>query len=159
MTHDPLETEAVVQPFVQLLHLHLEGLRLERPRDENLQLLQVHRLGEEIERAALHRLHRRFDAAVRRHHDHHRLARQGEGLVDDLEAGFARHAQVGDDHVVFLRLHEIEGLVGAGRHRDVVVFFQCLLQTLAGVLLVVDDQDAGGHGAIDATASPLVNGK
>jgi hypothetical protein len=39
------------------------------------------------------------------------------------------------------------------------MLLQRLLQTLAGMLLVVDDKDAWYHGVIDAPAFHVVNGK
>jgi hypothetical protein len=39
------------------------------------------------------------------------------------------------------------------------MFVQGLLQTLAGVLLIIDDQDAWNHGAFDTSAVRMVNGK
>ena len=56
-------------------------------------------------------------------------------------------------------VHEVEGLVGVARHGDVVVILQRLLQAFAGVLLVVDDEDAGPHARHDTRPAPPVNGK
>ena len=91
--------------LVQLLHLDLERLGLERALDEHLQPLDVDRLGEKIDRAALHRLDGGLDVAVRGHHHDRGPVRQRERLVDDLEAGFARHAEIGEDDVERLRVH------------------------------------------------------
>jgi len=129
-----------------LLHFDLERAGFQRTLDENFKPLDVDGLREEIDRAALHRFDGRFDVAVGGHHQNRRPVRERQRFVDDLEAGFPGHAQVGDDHIERLRVHEVERLVGIGRDRDVVVVDQRLLQTFPGMLLVVDDQDARDHG-------------
>ncbi len=84
VAHNALEAELIVEALVELLHFDLQGLGLERAPNQNLQFLEVNRLGEEIESAALHRLDGRFNIAVRRHHDDDRPARQRQRLVNDL---------------------------------------------------------------------------
>jgi hypothetical protein len=159
VTDDALHREFLIKTFVQLLHLDFERARLQCPLDENLEPLDVHRLRQKIHRASLHRLHRRIDAAVGGHHDDGRLVRERQGLVDDLEAAFAGHAEIGDDHVELLRIHQVEALIGARGDRHVVIVLQRLLQPLTGVLLVVDDQNTRHHAAMKPPGSGPVNGK
>jgi len=139
MADDVLELELLVEPLVELFHLHLQRLVFQRTLDEQLQPLDVDGLGKEIDGPALHCLDGRFDVAVGRHHDHRRAVRQHESLVDHLQAGFPGHAQVGDDHVEFLHLEKVERLVGAGGHRDVVAIGESLLEAFPRVFLVIDD--------------------
>ncbi len=96
---DARKGKLFIEALVQLLDLDFERFGLERALDKNLEALDIDRLGEKIDRAALHRLDCILDVAIGRHHDDRGLVRQREGLVDDLQAGFARHAQVGDDNV------------------------------------------------------------
>ena len=154
MADDLLEAEFFVEPLVELLHLDLQRLALERALDEEFEALDVDGLGEKVDRAAFHRLHGGFDVAVGGHHDDGGPAGQGERLVDDLEAGFSRHAQIGDDRVVRLRLHEVERLVGVGGDGHVVTLGERLLEAFARVLLVVDNEDTRDHGAAFTRPSP-----
>ena len=115
ISHDLLKAEPVIQTRVQLFHLNLERLRLQCALDQDFQLLQVHGLCQKIERSAFHCLHRGFNVPVGGHHDDDRPARQGKRLVDDLESRFSRHAQVSDNHIVLLRLHQIERFIRTAR--------------------------------------------
>jgi hypothetical protein len=77
-------------------------------------------------------------------------------LWDDLEAGLAGHAQVGEDDVEGLRIEEIEGLIGAGRDGHIITVREGLLESFAGVFLVIDDENGRHHGFIHAAATTAV---
>ncbi len=142
---DDIEIEFFVESLVQLLHLDLERPGLERTLDEDFKALDVDGLCEKIDGAALHRLDGRIDVAVGGHHEDGWALRERQGLVDHLEAGFAGHPQVGENDIEGLRVEQVERLVSARGDRDVVIFRKRLLKSLAGVFLVVDDEDAGHH--------------
>jgi hypothetical protein len=158
MSEDALNAEFLVQTLVELLDLDLQCLVLERPLHEDLEPLDVHGLGQKIDRAPLHRLDRRINISIRRHHDDGRPVGHRERLVDHLQSTLATgHAQVGQDDVEFLRLHQVERLIRIAGHRHVVALLQGLLQAFAGVLLVVYDQYARDHGLIHTR--PMTDGQ
>ena len=76
------------------------------------------------------------------------MVRQGERFIDHFQAGFSGHAEIGQHDVKFLCFEKVESFVDATGHRHVVVVFQRLLQTFAGMLLVINDEDTRNHGAI-----------
>ena len=131
---------------MQLLDLDFERLRFQRALHQHFEPLDVDGLRQEIHGAPLHRLDGGIDVAVGGHHEHGRALWKGEGLVDDLEPRLPGHAQIGQDDVEGLGIEEIERFVGARGDCDIVVVGQRLLQTLAGVFLVIDDEHAGDHG-------------
>ena len=67
---------------------------LERARDEQQQVIGIDRLGEEVERAFLHRGHRVLDAAVRGHHDDRQVGVDLLRRAQHAEAVAVRQPQI-----------------------------------------------------------------
>ena len=118
-----------------------DAAAVERPLDDQFQLVEVHRLGHVVIRARLHRLHGVFDRAVGRHHDAHGRIGQGHGAAQQTHAIDPGHAQIREHHVHrrgFERLHRLLRVFG---QQDVVAVLQGALQSFARVALVVNDQN------------------
>ncbi len=69
----------------------------ERALDHQQQVIGVDRLGQEIERAFLHRRHRVLNAAERRHHDDRQLGIELLGRAQHAEAVAVGQPQIGED--------------------------------------------------------------
>ena len=67
--------------------------------DDDRQVIERKRLGDEIDGALLHRLHCVFDGAEGRHHDHGRVHVLSTELFDKGEAVHARELEVGQNEV------------------------------------------------------------
>jgi hypothetical protein len=77
--------------------LHGQAAHAERPLHEEQQVVGIDRLGEEVERAVLHRRHRVLDTPERRHDDHRQV---GVGLLGGPQHAQAiafRQAQIRED--------------------------------------------------------------
>ena len=72
---------------------------MERARDQQLQVVEVHRLGEEVERAFLHREHGVLDAAVGRHHDDRQIRIEIFGRAQHAEAIASGEPEIGQHQV------------------------------------------------------------
>ena len=114
----------------------------ERALDQQQQVIGIDRLGEEVERAFLHRRDRVLDAAERRHHDDRQLRVEFLGRAQDAEAVALGQPQVGQDHA---------GAAGAQRRiasawsRASMTAWPCASSAMAEHraqrVLVLDEQD------------------
>ena len=114
-------------------------------------MLEVDRLGEEVDGPQPHRLHGLLDRAEARGDDH--VGRQPAllHLLEQLQAVDPRHLQVGDDDAVGAIGQRLERIaaVGGRVHRQAGVGLEEHLDLLAGRLVVLDDQDASpGRGRL-----------
>ena len=144
LAQDGVERELLVQLLAQLRHLVLQRPLAQGALDHQPEVLQVDRLGEEVDGPQPHRLHGLLDGAEARGDDH--VGRQPAllHLLEQLQAVDPRHLQVGDDHAVGAlgqRLQRVAA-VGRGIHREAGVGLEEHLDLLAGRLVVLDDQDA-----------------
>src|SRR6478672_2762081 len=81
-----------------------------------------------------------------------RLRAGGPEPAQDLEAVHAREADVEHDEVRGLVDREIEALLAALRHRDLVaLLLEGVLDPAGNRELILDDQDRGAHGRADCT--------
>lgn len=99
---------------------------LDGAEEDGFEFLEVERFGEKIVGTTAHGFDGSFDITVGRHHDadRARVGWQGECLVDDAEAGFPCHAQVGENEVEALVVKEADGFVGVACEEDVIVHLQ-----------------------------------
>ena len=133
-------------------HLALEfdvlGAELALPQSaahEHLEPVDVHRLGHKIVGTAFHGLHRRVHRTVGRHHDADRRVGALQEGVHELHPVVGAELQVGDDDLGGVGLKEGKRTGGIARHRNLKVFLESRSETLAGVFLIVDNQDIGLH--------------
>ena len=83
-----------------------ELARLERLGDDLADLVLVERLGDEVERAALERLDRGVDRAVRGDEDDGQLGLLLERLAEERHPVDLGHLQVGDDQIDVVLLEQ-----------------------------------------------------
>ncbi len=88
---------------------------LERILDDVPEVIQVERLGNEIEGAELQGLHRRLDVAVRRDHGHRHAGRVHLHPLDELESVAVRQPHVRQAQVEFLRSEQVLGAADIAR--------------------------------------------
>jgi hypothetical protein len=114
-----------------------------RARHELHRFVDVERLRQVLERAALVRGHRAVQVGVRGDHDHGDI---GIGLrepLHELEAAHVGHSNVSHEHVWPIALERGEELLtGIERARDHVRLLQRLLEHPAHRLVVVDHPNA-----------------
>jgi len=108
-------------------------------------------LGEEVERAGLHRLDRAVDPAMGRDDDHGHVRMARNHLAKQGEAVHAGHDQIGDHHVRTVAVEGGDRLLAVGANGHLVAFaLQRGGEDLAEALLVVHDEDAVGHRGVCA---------
>jgi len=134
------------------------GAVFERGSDHLFQLVEFDRFGHEIERAQLDRRHRVFDRPVGGQEDAGGRVGQPPRRFEDFHPVAVGHPQVGEHEVepMFFQLVERGGAVGGGGHPE--SFSQVTRHRLAGVVLVVDDQEFRClflHGGLFFSAVPL----
>ena len=120
------------------------GDQLDRAHDLELHDLGLDRLGDEVERAELHRFDRGLDRAEPRDdHDRH-VAIDRADLLEHVDAGRAFHLEVRDHEVGGLFLERLDaGLPARGDHRLVAELLDHVREAFAHCLVVVDDEDRG----------------
>ena len=135
---------------------------LHRVADDDQHFVVLERLGDVVERAALHRGDRALDRRERRDHDDRQLLVDALQLVERRDAVHPRHHDVDDRRVERQRARQLEPF-GARRGQTHVVALarQQRLENLAHDLFVVDDEDRAvsrsGHG--DPVASLRAYGR
>ena len=119
---------------------------LERPRDEQGQMIGIDGLGEEIERALLHRRDRILDAAVGGHHDHRRVGVELLRRAQHAEAIAFGKAQVRehDGRALLEHAHGL-GLIARFEH-GMPLPLERVPEHRTQRVLVFDDQNLGGSG-------------
>jgi len=127
----------------QTTHLPAEPGRLQGLLDDHGKLVQVHRLGQVVEGAQLHRLHGALHRPVGGHHHHRHLRDLLADALQDLQAGHVRQPVVQCQEVAVLFLEQGEGLPSGLRlAHAVALLLQALADRPADQLLVLDDQNA-----------------
>ena len=91
----------------------------QRPFDHEGEHIEFEGFEDVIEGPVLHGLHRRFDGAVRSHHEHRLVVLQFLDVLEQLEATAFGHGHVRDDHGVLVFLDLVQGVNGVvgGFHR------------------------------------------
>ena len=127
-------------------HVHQPG-RLEGPVEHLAEAVEVHRLDQVIEGAALHGLDGRLGGAVGRDEDDRPFGVEGLDLLEDIQAGAVGQLQVEHDHVraVLADLLQPFGGRRGGQHLDLVPL-EDAAEGVADAFLVIDDQQ-GRHGS------------
>ncbi len=121
----------------------------QRARDHRQQLLQVERLRQILERAALGRLHRCHQGRLRAHHHHAQLGAHAADARDQIQPVRVRHHHVGDDQVALAVLDPApQGRGVRGAAHLVAGAAERLRQHGADRTVVIGDEDRrhGGHG-------------
>ena len=141
----------------ELVDLPDERAPLERLAHDQDELLRLERLGQVVEGAQLHRLHRRADAPERRQDDDLRPGIHPLRRLQDVDPALAVHPQVGDDHVERLLIQQGPRRGDAGRlPHGPSLAAQQHREREPHRRLVVHDEDAAGerlrHGASRGSA-------
>jgi hypothetical protein len=102
----------------------------------------LERLGDVVERAALHRGNRRLDGGERRDHDDRQILVDRLQLLERGDAVDARHHHVDDGGVERHRARQLDALGAVGGEAHLVALTgEERLQDLAHDLFVVDDEN------------------
>ena len=105
-------------------------------------LLQIERLGQVIEGAALHRAHRRRQIAKRRHDDDRQVRHKLADARQSRQAVHARQTYIEDQHIGTLPFQQREPLFGGSGHRDRVPFAaEGALERPAHRFLIVNNEN------------------
>ena len=113
-----------------------------RAADERDGVIDVERLRQILEGAALERRDRAVEIRVRGHDDHRQLRAALLHLVEQHEARFARHPDVGDEHRRLARRERLQHLRrGHERPERNVLARERFLEHPADRAVVVDDPD------------------
>ena len=126
-------------------HLALEGALLQCPAHDGEDLVILEGLGQIVERAELHRRHRRAHGLHGGDEDHLHLLVDGLDPLEDLDAVHSREADVEEDEVDFARSDDLDGLAPVDRFEQLVVVLQDEAEGLPQPVVVVDDEDDGPH--------------
>src|SRR5437016_2301772 len=139
-----------------------------RERDQQLEALEVERLGNVGENVTRERLARYPAVVVAGQHENARLRTQAAHLREELETTHARHVDVEQHQIEPIALERREGLVAVDRERDLVLVVvpepaENVPQYPHGRRIVVDDQDALGRtrvtrGVVDGYLRDLPRG-
>ena len=113
--HERPRPVALLELLAEPLVLGLEVAHAPEALQDERDLFELERLGQEIRRAELHGLDGRFDGPVGRHHHDLKRGALPLELLEELEASQARHPEVKEGHVERPRAQEREGLLRA-RH-------------------------------------------
>jgi hypothetical protein len=116
---------------------------LERPRDDQADLLHRTGLGEVVVRTVAHGLDRRFGRAVGRQHDHQRLRRELASPLKQLETVRTGHADVADHQLEVVAFESHQRLFGSCTGHHLVTFtLQQDLEEILHAAFIIDDQDS-----------------
>ncbi len=143
---DGVEGVTVVELGVEALVFGFEGAGAEGALEEEFEVVEVDGLGEEVGGAFLHGFDSGLDGAVGGEENDDEIGVGGAGATEELEAVGAGHAQVGEHEVGRGVGDEAESGVGVFGEADVVVGAKGAFESVAGVFVVVNDEDGGLHG-------------
>ncbi|MCY1182830.1 hypothetical protein D9M73_234080 [compost metagenome] len=126
--------------------------------DQRHRLVDVERLGQVFEGAALVGGHRAFQVGMGGH-DYHRQARiQLADARQQVETAGTRHADVGEDHARLLEAQAVEQAVGAVEAlAGQTGLLQGLFQDPADRAVIVDDPD--GFRSVHGVDAPCSSGR
>ena len=114
---------------------------------ELLELIDVERFLDVVERPMTHGLHGRGHRGMRGHHHHLGGVTALLQVNDEFQPAHPGHSQVGDDAVVALPLDDLDRLSGAGAAIDLVAGpAERVAHRFAGLRVIVDHQHAAGRG-------------
>ena len=133
--------------------LRSDSLQLQRPADDELEVLVVERLEHVVRRALAHGFDRGLDRAVGGDQDDRQLRVLGANLLQEVDAAGLRHLEVGEDQVEARRaelLARLAGVGGAGGLEPHALDHD--LQRAPHAAVVVDDEHSL-HAATSATGS------
>ena len=127
--------------FAQIAVLALQADLLQRLGHHLAHLVEAERLGDVIEGAVLHGIHRRLQRGVAGDHDHFGVRPGFAALFQHLHAVHLLHAQIGQHHVEGLLLQQRQRVGAALRGRHLVaLLLHDVLEVLQRDFFVVDDQ-------------------
>ena len=142
LADDVLEAMLGLQLLAKVLILGAEVLALEGVLDDQVDFVELERLGDVVVGAELHRLHRGLGRGHRGHHDHRGVGRLFLSRAQDLEPVDLRHAKVGDDRVERIAADRLDrGRSPLGEGDVVAGLLERDGQQVAHALLVVHHQD------------------
>jgi hypothetical protein len=142
LAHQLSEASLLAQLVPEQAHLARERLLLDGLLEEHLKAGGVHRLGQVVEGAMAHGLHRALHGGVPGHQEHRGRAARLPQLLEQGEAVHLRQHQIGHDDRRMLTLHEVERLLaGGGRLHLVAPLADEAGQPVTLGRLVVDDED------------------
>ena len=145
--HDRVIAGSALDLAAQQLVGAAQALALARLAQREQHLGGGEGLGEVVVGAALHRLDRELRGAEGRHQDHGRFRQAPHQLGQQLEAVHPGHAQVAEHQLGGGEVELAQGRLGVRCADDFIALGrEHQREALAQGLVVVDDQDASGHG-------------
>ena len=135
-----LQPVPLLHLLLELDHLRLDLPRAERALQQDFEPVDVDGFGDEIIRAAAHRLDCGVHRAVGRHHHHHRRLGAGEYSVDELHAVLAPKPQIGEHQVDGFPLQNAQRAGDIAGHVNIKGVLQGGPQAFARMLLIINDQ-------------------
>ena len=109
LADDVLEAVLGLELLPEVEVLVAELLALERVPDDEVDFVELERLGDVVVGAELHRLHRGLGRGHRGDHDDRGVGGDLLGGAQHLQPVHLRHAQIGDDHVEGLAAERFDG--------------------------------------------------
>ena len=156
LADDLLEAEDLVHLLEQAAVIAAQEPRFHDAPDDDAELVVVERLGKVVRRAELHRLDRDLLRAVGGDHDDRQVGIDRPGVLENLHAVRAVHAEIGDHEVEASGLDPSESFLAAGGRLDLVALLaEQPLQGEQHRLLVVDDQHTALHASVPPTAAAV----
>ena len=145
--HDRVFAAGALDLAAQQLIGAAQALALARLAQRQQQIGGREGLREVVVGAALHGLDGELRRAVGRHQDHGGLGQPPHQLGEQLEAVHAGHAQIAEHELGGRDLELAQGGFGVGCAGGFIALGrEHQLEALAQGVVVVDDQDASGHG-------------
>ena len=142
---DAVVVELLVTFAEQVAVLGSQPLMVERPADDDEELVDLERLLQVVESAELHRLDGAFDRRVRGHHQHLAaiaFGRRVDVLANQLEPGELRHHVVDDEEIERALGEQPLRLARARRVDDAVAgVAQRAAERFQNFFLVVDEEN------------------
>ena len=146
---DVRQGEPLLVPSERLAALGAQLAELERPPQDQQDLVGLERLDQVVLGPQPGGLDRGADGAIRGHHDHADLRVLGLQLAHDLYAVHARQALVGQREVDVLALEEVQRLLAAARGQDLEALeLEGAPQGAQEDLVILDDQHSSLHPAL-----------
>ena len=149
LRHQVRQGEPLLVPSQRLPALGAQLAELERPPQDQQDLVRLERLDQVVLGPQPGGLDRGADGAVGRHHHHADLRVLGLQLADDLDAVHARQPLVGQREVDVLALEEVQRLLAAGSGQDLEALeLEGAPQRAQEDLVILDDQHSPLHPAL-----------
>ena len=130
----------------QALHLAAQGVEPERAIDDEREVVDLERLGDEVVRAGADRRDRGLERAERRHDDDRQIFVARANVSAELDAAHAAHVDVGDDDVEVVFAEEAQAILcGVRAARLVSARFEIVRNEVTKTGVVVDEENVGLH--------------